>query len=119
MNDQFSFSSRQEVLDIHQESADKLGFFIDGYNTEKPLVVITHHMPSFKLIDKEYEKFASLNTGFATELDHMIRYPVSYWVFGHTHKPNNTTIDGVQLLCNPHGYPKERYSKAAYSDCVF
>jgi predicted MPP superfamily phosphohydrolase len=118
MNDQFSFSSRQEVLDIHQESVNKLETFINEYKSDKQLVVITHHMPSFKLIDKEYEKFTSLNAGFASELDHLIRDPVSYWVFGHTHKPSNTVINGVKLICNPHGYPKERYARTDYPDCT-
>lgn len=119
MNDKYSFSSRQEVLDIHKESVSKLESFIDEYKKDKKLVVISHHMPSFTLIDKEYKKFGSFNTGFASELDYMIKHPVSYWIFGHTHKPNNTMINGVNLMCNPHGYPKELYSKADYPDFTF
>jgi len=118
MNDQYSFSSRNEVLNIHDNSVNKLESFVNGYKTTKPLVVITHHMPSFKLVDKEYEKYASLNSGFASELDHIIKDPVSYWVFGHTHKPSNTLMNGVKLLCNPHGYPRERHVYGSYSDCT-
>lgn len=117
MNDQYSFNSRQEVLDIHQESVNKLSSFIGDYNTEKPLIVISHHMPSFKLIDKEYEKFDNINTGFASELDHLIRYPVYYWIYGHTHKPSDTMINGVRLLCNPHGY--HGHECMNFKDCTF
>jgi len=119
MNDKYSFTSSQEILDIHQESVFKLGSFINEYQKDQKLVVISHHMPSFKLIDKEYRKYAYLHPGFASELDYLIKYPVSYWIFGHTHRPSDTTINGVRLLCNPHGYPKELYSKADYPDCTF
>lgn len=118
MNDQFSFNSIHEVLNIHEESKEKLSNFVDSYTrTDKKLVVITHHMPSFKLINKEYEKFANFHSGFASELDHLIKYPVSYWIFGHTHKPNNCVMNGVKILCNPHGYPGRECIN--FKDCTF
>lgn len=122
MNDKYSFKNHQEVIDIHEESVFQLSKFLAEHKciqNTKPLIVITHHLPSFKLIDKEYECYKDLNTGFASELDHLIRDPVKYWIYGHTHKPIDTTINGVRLLCNPHGYPKERYGRCIYPDCVF
>lgn len=121
MNDQFSFSCLQDVLDIHNESKNKLEAFINLYNSvtfvHKPLVVITHHLPSFSLIDKEYEKYKALNTAFASELDHIIKDPIGHWIYGHTHKPNDSIINGVKMLCNPHGYPGRECIN--FKDCVF
>lgn len=121
-NDHYSFESHQDIINIHEESVFQLSGFLAKYRSTKKLVVITHHLPSFKLIDKEYECYKDLNTGFASELDHLIRDPVYYWIYGHTHKPNNIMMNGVQLICNPHGYPKERYGKVGkveYPDCTF
>ena len=109
MNDKYSFESINELLDIHKESKSKLEEFVNEYKSKKPLVVITHHLPSFSLIDKEYEKYKDTNSGFASELDYLIKNPISYWIYGHTHMPNNSTINNVKLFCNPAGYPgKER-----------
>ncbi len=121
MADHF-FLKKQEILDIHEKSKLKLDKFLNGFGSgsgsEKPLIVITHHLPSFKLIDKVYERYGSLNTGFASELDYLIRYPVRYFLFGHSHKPNDIWINGVRLLCNPGGYPKELILKPL-QDCTF
>jgi predicted phosphodiesterase len=123
MNDQFSFKNLQDVINIHNESKNKLESFIKLYDSvtyvHKPLVVITHHMPSFSLIDKEYEKYKLINTAFASELDYMIKDPIGYWVYGHTHKYNERVMNGVKLFCNPHGYPNERYRGDDYRDCIF
>jgi predicted phosphodiesterase len=118
MNDQYSFSCYQDVLNIHDESKSKLEQFVKKYNNAKPLVVITHHLPSFSLIDKEYEKFKSLNTAFASELDHLIKDPISYWIYGHTHKPNESIINDVKMICNPSGYPNETKLRPL-KDCTF
>ena len=64
-----------------------------------------HHLPSFTLIDEEYKKYNDLNTGFASNLDYLICKPINYLIYGHTHKPRNTVINNVKLICNPHGYP--------------
>lgn len=119
MNDKFSFNNISDIIDRHIYAKNNLENFINNYKSEKSLVVITHHMPSFKLIDPVYRKYGTFNSGFASELDYLIKNPVSYWIYGHTHKPNDTTINGVRLLCNPHGYPKELYSVNKYPDCTF
>jgi predicted phosphodiesterase len=120
MNDHYSFKDHQEVVDLHEESVFQLSKFLAEHKikaTNKPLIVVTHHLPSFELIDDEYKIYGELNTGFASELDHLIKDPVNYWIYGHTHKAKNVIINDVQLLCNPHGYPKER--KTEYPDCIF
>jgi len=117
MNDRYSFRQRQELVDIHENSVRQLDHFVGGYDGHKPLVIITHHLPSFTLIDKEYVKYGELNTGFASDLDHLIRSPpVAYWIYGHTHKPNSTTMNGVRLICNSLGY---KYENKEFNDYVF
>jgi hypothetical protein len=104
MNDKFTFRSRDEIINIHEKSVCLLDKFIKEYGGIKPLIIITHHLPSFTLIDKEYECYKELNTGFASELDYLITHPITHWIYGHTHKPNDSIINNVKMICNPLGY---------------
>lgn len=107
MNDKYSFNKKQDIIDLHEHSVSNLEIFITNYNNNKPLVIITHYLPSFQLIDVQYKKYRSMNTGFATDLERLIKDPVKYWIYGHTHKPSISMINGVELFCNPAGYPDE------------
>lgn len=73
-------------------------------------VVITHHLPSEDLIDVKYKtnKMRPYNQWFASDLSSLFNPNVKLWVYGHTHEPNIQQINGVQFICNPIGYPKER-----------
>ncbi len=117
MNDRYSFKSHDELISLHENSVSHLTDFMNNYNSTKPLVVITHHLPSFTLIDKIYECYSDINSGFASRLDYLIAPPIKYWVYGHTHKPNTTVINGIKLFCNSHGYPG--HECANFKDCVF
>jgi predicted phosphodiesterase len=77
-------------------------------DTPTKCIVITHHMPSFELIDRKYKDMKETNVFFASNLDEIISYPVSYWIYGHTHTQSIKHINGVKLICNPKGYPSER-----------
>jgi len=80
--------------------------------TELQCIVITHHMPSYNLISKEYYD-DNYNMWFASHLDHMIeeyKDKLLGWFYGHTHKVNNSMINGVMTLCNPVGYKGENYN---------
>lgn len=118
MNDSNWFKSREEVSKLHHESKSKLTNFVNNYLSPKPLVVVTHHLPSFSLIDEQYKIYGDLNTGFASNLDDIIKNPIKYWVYGHTHTPNNRVINGVNLLCNSMGYPKES-KRRTFKDLTF
>lgn len=69
-------------------------------------IIISHHMPSFKLIDKKYQN--SSNYAFATNLEYMIQPNLKYWLCGHTHTPNDKLINGCRYLINPLGKPNEK-----------
>ena len=76
-------------------------------------VVITHHMPSYDLIDPQYRSFSMepYNAWFATDLNELIetnKYRIKCWIYGHTHTASEQILQGVPMLCNPVGYPDER-----------
>ena len=73
---------------------------------EGKVVVVTHHLPSWRLIDDEY-KGDDWSPLFATEMDLFIRkysHKISLWVHGHSHEPDDRIIEGVRVIRNPLGY---------------
>ncbi len=71
-------------------------------------IVITHHLPTFKIIHPKYKDEIQLNSFFASNSDELINDPVLYWIYGHTHSTSQHEINSVKVLCNPKGYPSER-----------
>jgi predicted phosphodiesterase len=75
-------------------------------------VVITHHVPSYSLIDEKYktEQMEPYNQWFYSDLDKLIKMnenKIKCWIYGHTHTPSNVKINEIPFLCNPIGYPNE------------
>jgi predicted phosphodiesterase len=66
-------------------------------------VVITHHLPHRLSIHPKYEG-TRFNPCFASDLDHLVRPPVSLWVHGHTHESIDYVVNGTRVVCNPRGY---------------
>ena len=98
------FRFRDEYLQLHRDHSRWLTETIQEYK-EGPMIVVTHHLPSFAGISKEY--WGGNNTGYASNLDHLFQKPVVAWICGHTHTPNFKFINGIPLIINPIGYPKE------------
>ena len=87
-------------------------FLEESVKTEKNMVVITHHMPSDKLIDAKYktDKMKPYNQWFYCNMDDYIeknKGKIKCWVYGHTHTPLTSILYDVPLICNPIGYPGE------------
>jgi len=82
---------------------------LDNNHIITPTIMLTHHIPSmsFTKIDSKYIPYKSL---FASDLDHLIQYPVKSWIFGHTHDKFIRNIRGVQCGVNSwHGLVKNEY----------
>ncbi len=92
--------------------------FIDDYrfirdellkvlDTDEPVVVVTHHLPTKKLVHPRYKDHPA-NTGFCSNvLDLVMMNKVKYWFCGHTHEHMETKYGDTKLLVNPMGYPHE------------
>jgi predicted MPP superfamily phosphohydrolase len=79
------------------------------------VIIITHHMPSYSLIDGKYKKgnMNNYNQWFYSDMDEFIkinREKIKCWFYGHTHSSNETRIHNIPFLCNPIGYPGENHS---------
>jgi predicted phosphohydrolase len=76
-------------------------------SSSEPVVVITHHLPSYRSIAPEF--FGTpMNAAFACiGMDDLIHHEkVIMWCHGHTHR-NLDYLDGMtRVVCNPRGYIK-------------
>jgi hypothetical protein len=78
-------------------------------NTTLPIVILTHHLPSYELIDDKFKVIGinKFNQCFASDCSEFFKEPVKLWLYGHTHKPKVAIINGIKFGCNPRGYPDE------------
>lgn len=84
---------------------------------EEPTLVLTHHCPSFKLMDARYERYGDLNTGFFSDLDELFLPHVKLWICGHTHVAKDLQLGPTRCIINPIGYTREEtgFSEEAFA----
>lgn len=90
---------------LHKECLEFLGRAL----LQENCIVISHHLPSFLLINEKYLNSPS-NQWFASNLDSFIEHNkerIKCWFYGHTHAGSIQQISGIPFLCNPIGYPGE------------
>ncbi len=70
------------------------------------IIVVTHHVPSFALMDQEFY-CSPINGAFTSELgDFIANSRVKYWIYGHSHSNITKQIGNTQCVCNQLGYVK-------------
>jgi len=77
-------------------------------NPNKKVIMLTHFVPTFKLIEEKYMARGQYATSwFATDLEHLIRSPIRVWICGHTHSVITAKVNGVKCAINAYGYGDE------------
>ncbi|MEM0353939.1 MAG: metallophosphoesterase [Thermoplasmata archaeon] len=71
-------------------------------HSKKKIIMITHHLPSYKLIIKKYRtpSYQNILDRYASHLDYLIKPPIKYWLCGHSHCILETFINGVYCGIN-------------------
>ncbi|VBB18976.1 metallophosphoesterase [Yasminevirus sp. GU-2018] len=94
---------------------------VDNVDTTDNCVVVTHHLPTFKLAHPRFSGYSKFNTAFYTELLQDLNIKkVSLWFCGHTHehsthKHKKDNGEFLTIVVNPNGYPKEyRETKTSF-----
>lgn len=70
-------------------------------------VVMTHHLPSYRLCHPRFGSAA--NGGFASNCENILardNHP-DIWIHGHTHDTIDEMLWGTRIVCNPAGYRGE------------
>lgn len=85
---------------------------------EKPVFVISHHLPSFSSVHEKYHG-SHMNPYYYSDLDHFMHYndQIKVWCHGHTHDTFDYHINQARVICNPRGYNGE--NDDFYENAVF
>ncbi len=75
--------------------------------TDGPLIILTHHLPSFKLIVPEYmtKEYEAVRDRYASNLDHLMTDKVKVWLCGHSHCIHEIKINNTLCAINAFGHP--------------
>ncbi len=109
MNDfrQIMYNGRQfTTVDFNVEHEKCLNFIKKSVaeSTAEHIVVVTHHLPSFKVVAPRH-KGSPLTSAFATELgDYIADSRIDAWIYGHSHTNIDAVIGNTRIVCNQMGY---------------
>ncbi len=69
------------------------------------IVVMTHHLPSYSCVSEKYTR-SSINSGYATDLDHFVKsHPqIALWACGHSHGFSDINVGATRVVRNALGY---------------
>lgn len=108
--------SPERALIAHQLSREWLRTELN-LPYEGTTVVVTHHLPHPKCVDKQYAGEA-LNAAFASDLSELVAQ-ADFWFHGHTHSKVHFSHERCEVNANPLGYPRNRSSVLAIRDVRF
>ena len=98
-----------DYVQYNQLHRDSVAFLEKALQQEN-CIVITHHLPSYELIDAKYllPAMRPYNQWFYSHMDPLFNSDkIKAWFYGHTHTPCKKVIQDIPFLCNPIGYPGE------------
>jgi hypothetical protein len=77
---------------------------IKAKKNNSKLIVLTHHKPY------TCEKYDPKTTycGYETDLKNLMKDPIIFWAYGHTHMHDNISINNIKIYSNPKGYPGQK-----------
>lgn len=93
-------------------------FLLNSIKPGEKNVVITHHAPSFRMINLHRYDDPIANSGYATEiLQDFNAEDIAIWISGHTHAAMDKIISGIHCVSNCRGYvpyePVENFNPIA------
>jgi len=95
----------KEISDLHLYNVKYLKRQIMHVKKEgAKLIIFTHHCPYIKP-DHDITTF---DPAYYSDLTSLIKSPVVFWGYGHTHIKDDTVVNGVRIYSNPKGYPSQR-----------
>ena len=101
-----------DTLEMYRMNKEYLTTTIE--TSDKPLLIMTHHLPSYKMILPVYET-SLCKSHFASHLDNLFKKPLVAWVCGHSHGFNKQIINNIPCIMNSIGYPSEQRKGASTS----
>jgi hypothetical protein len=96
-----------DVVDtIKRHSASRAWLEDEIGQSALPVVVVTHHSPSLANQHPDYIG-EILCAAFHSNADDLFRVPLQLWISGHNHYSCEVQVNGIDLVSNQRGYPRE------------
>lgn len=95
-----------DINELHKNSVkwiEDLKDFLNDNKTPISVLMLTHHAPSFKMIQSKYSS-DPLNCAYATNLDYLMGSPIKAWISGHTHTCITVSIEKTLCSSNCRGH---------------
>jgi hypothetical protein len=91
---------------LYQKEKAELENQIDFWTYQKAnIVMLTHHMPSYRLISPRFNP--PYNT-YASNCESLMSPQVKAWIYGRTHNVSNIVLNNTLAVVNARGYPLEQ-----------
>ena len=93
------------TAETHEKTKQYFKIVLDQHK-DKPVVVVTHHAPSFASVNEKFKHETTTNGGYASELSEFIldNPQIKVWCHGHMHDPVDYMIGDTRIVANPRGY---------------
>lgn len=106
-----------DVRKMHLRQSEFLRGEIAVANSEGvPIVVLTHHLPSYRMMMVELRE--GLRECYASNSDGLLE-GVAAWICGHVHKAYRAVHNGTYCGINPYGYPTQKAADTGFHACSF
>jgi len=102
---------KKEVNLLAQEHAERIDNLLSAISSKA--IVMTHTAPCYESLDPKYEGSSGnpyYVNPFMTPLLAKHADKIAVWHHGHTHASVSVVKDGVSIITNPRGYPRENPS---------
>jgi Icc-related predicted phosphoesterase len=91
------------ILQENAKHSDYIFKMIELFHNEKPVVVVSHHAPSYSSQDLRYTG-DMLTHCYCNDYDAKLIDRKITWIHGHIHCILDYQIGDTRVLCNPRGY---------------
>lgn len=94
---------------LHQQFIQYINNYFASNAADNPVVVITHHSPTFETIDARYKGSFIMNGLYCSSLEEFIldNTNIKYWIHGHLHGCDQYDLGDCKIRSNTRGYPSE------------
>lgn len=95
----------EHTVSVHRKTREFFKTVVQEHNG-LPVVVITHHGPTYMSINDKYKNERIMNGAYVSDVSDIIldNPNVKFWVHGHMHDPVDYDVGGCRVLSNPRGY---------------
>jgi len=111
---EFEKLTPSDVNNFYSENVKWIKTQVEKFK-DKKIILLSHHLPSELLVHKKYAGFP-LGKCFYSDLDHLIKKPIVYWLCGHSHASMDMLINDCRCIINSVGYPQRENTENAFFD---